>query len=111
MRRFYVYIMASRTRVLYVGVTNNIWSRIWQHKHDELPGFTREYRVHRLVYFKGFQYVNNAIRREKVIKGWVRRRKIALIESINPTWEDLSEGWFEKVEVAGKAGPSLRLIA
>jgi len=55
MRRFYVYIMASRTRVLYVGVTNNIWSRTWQHKHDELPGFTREYRVHRLVYFKGFQ--------------------------------------------------------
>jgi len=104
MRHFYVYIMASRTRVLYTGVTNNIRARTWQHKQDELPGFTREYHVHRLVYFETFKYVGNAIRREKEIKGWLRRKKIALIEKMNPTWEDLAEEWFS----AAKAGPSLR---
>jgi putative endonuclease len=55
MRHFYVYIMASRTRVLYTGVTSNVCARIWQHKHDELPGFTRDYRVHRLVYLERFK--------------------------------------------------------
>ena len=94
MRHFYVYIMASKSRVLYTGVTNNIHRRVWEHKHDELPGFTSDYRVHRLVYFESFQYVGNAIAREKTIKGWLRRKKIALIESQNPTWEDLSENWY-----------------
>jgi putative endonuclease len=85
MRHFYVYIMASKSRVLYTGVTNNIRRRVWEHKNDELPGFTLKYRVHRLVYFGRFQYVGNAIAREKAIKGWLRRKKIALVETENPT--------------------------
>jgi putative endonuclease len=94
--------MASKSRVLYTGMTNNIWSRVWDHKNDVNPGFTRDYRVHRLVYYETFQYVGNAIVRGKEIKGWLRRKKSALIEAENPKWEDLSESWFER-----KAGPSL----
>jgi putative endonuclease len=95
MRRYYVYIMASRSRVLYIGVTNDIWRRVWEHKNDANPGFTSKYRVHRLVYFEEFKYVGNAIAREKRLKGWLRERKVALIRSANPTWEDLSEKWFD----------------
>jgi putative endonuclease len=69
MRQFYVYIMASKSRVLYTGITNNLQRRVWDHKHDELPGFTRKYRIHRLVYYETFKYVGNAIAREKHIKG------------------------------------------
>ncbi len=75
MRQFYVYILASKSRVLYTGITDNI---------------------HRLVYYETFKYVKNAIAREKCIKGWLRRKKIALIEADNPTWEDLSEKWFDR---------------
>jgi methylglutaconyl-CoA hydratase len=96
MHNYYVYIMASKSRVLYVGITNDIRHRVWQHQHDELPGFTSKSRVHRLVYFERFQYVRNAIAREKEIKGWLRQKKIALIEVENPTWEDLSESWYKK---------------
>jgi len=95
MRCYYVYIMASKSRVLYVGVTNDIWRRVWEHKNDVHPGFTGKYRIHRLVYFEEFKYVGNAIAREKTIKGWVREKKVALIRSANPTWEDLSEQWFD----------------
>ncbi|MBZ5704936.1 MAG: enoyl-CoA hydratase/isomerase family protein [Acidobacteriia bacterium] len=98
MRHFYVYIMASKSRVLYTGVTNNIHRRVWEHKHDKLPGFTSDYRVHRLVYFETFQYVGNAIAREKTIKGWLRGKKVALIESLNSTWEDLSEDWYGEIK-------------
>jgi len=96
---FYVYIMSSKSRVLYVGVTNDIRRRVWEHKNDVMPGFTSKYRVHRLVYFERFQYVGNAIAREKTIKGWLRARKIALIETSNPTWEDLSASWFNGKQV------------
>jgi putative endonuclease len=95
MRCYYVYIMASKSRVLYVGVTNDIWRRTWEHKNDALPGFTSKYRTHRLVYFECFKYVGNAIAREKRIKGWLREKKVALIRSHNPTWKDLSEEWFD----------------
>jgi putative endonuclease len=94
MRHFYVYILSSKSRVLYTGITDNIRRRTWEHKNDINPGFTRDYKVHRLVYYETFQYVNNAIAREKSIKGWLRRKKIALIAAENPTWEDLSEDWF-----------------
>jgi methylglutaconyl-CoA hydratase len=99
MRHFYVYIMASKSRVLYTGITDNIYRRTWEHKNDVNPGFTRDYRVHRLVYYETFKYVGNAIAREKRIKGWLRRKKIALIESENRTWEDLSEAWFDGKQV------------
>jgi len=94
MRRFYVYIMASKSRVLYTGITDNIRRRAWGHKNDINPGFTCHYRVHRLVYFETFKYVRTAIAREQTVKGLLRRKKIALIQSLNPTWEDLSENWY-----------------
>src|SRR5713226_1813148 len=99
MRNFYVYILSSKSRVLYTGITDDIYRRTWEHKNDVSPGFTRDYKVHRLVYYETFKYVNNAIVREKTIKGWLRRKKIALIESNNPTWEDLSASWFDGKQV------------
>ena len=91
---FYVYIMASRSRVLYVGVTNDLARRVNEHKQGLVPGFTTRYRVTRLVYFEEFADIWDAIAREKVIKGWVRSRKTRLIDSRNPTWEDLSSLFF-----------------
>jgi len=96
MHNCYVYITSSKSRVLYVGITNDIRHRVWEHQHDELSGFTSKYRVYCLVYFERFQYVSHAIAREKAIKGWLWEKKIALIEAENPTWEDLSEGCFKK---------------
>lgn len=102
MKSYYVYTMSSRSRTLYTGITNNLERRVYQHKHGLLPGFTSEYRITRLVHFEEFGDVRAAIYREKQIKGWLRVKKIALIESRNPTWEDLSENWHKK------AGSSLR---
>jgi len=99
MRHFYVYILSSKSRVLYTGITDDIYRRTWEHKNDVNPGFTRDYRVHRLVYYETFKYVNNAIAREKTIKGWLRLKKIALIEKDNPRWEDLSASWFDGKQV------------
>jgi methylglutaconyl-CoA hydratase len=99
MRHFYVYLMSSQSRVLYTGITDDIYRRTWEHKNDVHPGFTRDYKVHRLVYYETFKYVNNAIAREKTIKGWLRQKKIALIEKENPTWEDLSASWFDGKQV------------
>jgi len=99
MRKFYVYILSSKSRVLYTGITDDIYRRTWEHKNDVNPGFSRDYKVHRLVYYETFKYVNNAIAREKTIKGWLRRKKIALIEAENPTWEDLSAEWFDGKQV------------
>ena len=93
--RHFVYILASKSRVLYTGITRHLWRRVWEHKNNVFPGFTSRYRVHRLVYFETFKYVGNAIKQEKEIKGWLRAKKIALIEAENPTWEDLSAEWFD----------------
>ena len=87
--RYYVYIMASLSGTLYVGVTNDVRKRSWEHKAGEGSIFARRYGVNRLVYFEVFQYVNNAIAREKEIKGWRRSKKIALIRTLNPSWRDL----------------------
>jgi putative endonuclease len=89
--------MASKSRVLYIGVTNNLHQRVWEHKNDLSPGFTKAYRIHRLVYYEEFHYVGNAIAREKCLKGWLRKRKVALIESLNPMWEDLAAEWYPQV--------------
>ena len=91
MRTYYVYIMASRSRVLYVGVTNDLARRVNEHKRGLNAGFTSRYRVTRLVYFEEFADIRDAIAREKAIKGWKRSRKISLVEARNPTWEDLAE--------------------
>lgn len=98
MRNYYVYIMANRSRTLYTGVTNSLSHRVSQHKQKLVPAFTSRYGLGRLVYFETFGDVHAAIQREKQIKGWVREKKLALTASKNPTWEDLSEGWFGKVD-------------
>ena len=97
--QFFVYIMASKSRVLYTGFTNDLRVRVLQHKTGRFEGFTRRYRAHRLVYFESYRYVRNAIAREKEIKRWVRQRRVALIESINPRWEDLAAQWFTQEEL------------
>ncbi len=94
-KRYYVYIMTSPTGTLYTGMTNDLKKRVYQHKHKLIPGFTEKYNVTRLVYYEETSDVKSAITREKQIKGWVRRKKIALIESKNPKWQDLSEGWYD----------------
>ncbi len=90
---YYVYIVASASRTLYVGVTNNLERRIWQHRNKTLGGFTAKYDVRRLVWFEWHTQVDNVIAREKQIKGWGRARKVALIEAENPKWWDLSRDW------------------
>jgi putative endonuclease len=87
---YFVYILASKSRVLYIGISNSVQRRTTEHR-DELEGFCRRYRVWRLVHYERFHYVLNAIHREKAVKGWSRVKKIALIEATNPTWEDLSQ--------------------
>ena len=87
--------MASKSHVLYTGMTNTMRGRAGQHKRGEVEGFTRKYWVNRLVYFESFQYVNNCIDREKQIKSWTRAKRVALIEKDNPTWEDLAKDWFD----------------
>ena len=93
MRDFYVYIVASKTRRLYVGVTSHLERRAHEHKHHLIEGFTRRYNIERLVYYEHFRDAQAAINREKQIKGWLRSRKIVLIEETNPEWQDLSERW------------------
>ena len=88
-----MYIMASASRVLYTGVTNQLERRVWEHKQGRLPGFSAHYKTHELVYFEHFGDVREAIAREKEIKGWIRAKKIALISSSNPRWKDLSALW------------------
>ena len=91
MSHYFVYIMASRSGVLYVGVTNDIARRVVEHKEGIVPGFTSKYKVKRLVYFEDGTDVNAAIAREKQIKNWRREKKVRLIERVNPNWDDLSE--------------------
>ena len=93
MKQYYVYIMTNRSRTLYIGVTNNLQRRMYEHKHHLMAGFTSKYDLTRLVYFEETSDVNIAIAREKQIKGWLRAKKVALIESMNPDWRDLSEEW------------------
>lgn len=83
--------MASKSRVLYIGVTGNIARRVWQHKQKRTPGFTSRYNVTQLVHCECFEDIWTALRREKQLKGWLRSRKIALIEENNPDWVDLSD--------------------
>ncbi|MCA9958890.1 MAG: GIY-YIG nuclease family protein [Anaerolineales bacterium] len=93
MKQYFVYILTSTSGTLYTGMTNNLARRVYEHKNKLIPGFTAQYNVHRLVYFEVFATPQEASAREKQIKGWVRRKKLALIESVNATWRDLSEDW------------------
>ena len=95
MKQYYVYIMSSKSRTLYTGITDNLVRRVYEHKNKLIDGFTKKYNISRLAYFEVTDDIYAAIRREKQIKGWVRIRKLALIETANPEWKDLSNGWYE----------------
>jgi putative endonuclease len=88
--------MASLSRVLYVGMTGDLVRRVEEHKRGAVPGFTSRYRARRLVYYESFQQVAEALVREKQLKSWLRARKVALIEAVNPQWHDLAAhpGWW-----------------
>ncbi|SRR6266568_194652 len=94
---YFAYIIASKSRTLYIGMTGDLLKRIFQHKQKAFEGFSATYNCDRLVWFERFVDVSAAIQREKQLKGWIRAKKIALIESTNPTWEDVSEPWYPHV--------------
>jgi len=95
MRQYCVYIMTNRSGTLYTGVTSDLVRRVYEHKQKLVPGFTRRYRITCLVHYESCSDVRAAIAREKTIKGWTRTKKIALINSANPQWTDLSAGWYD----------------
>lgn len=90
---YYVYIMASISGTLYIGFTNNVRRRTYEHKNDAIEGFSKTYKCHKLVYYKHFSCVYTAIEREKQLKKWNRKKKEWLIKTINPTWRDLAYDW------------------
>ena len=92
-KEYYVYIMSNWSRTLYVGVTGELMARVSQHKAKAKSGFTRKYNVTDLVYYESTNDVRAALEREKQLKGWLRKKKIALVESMNPEWRDLSLDW------------------
>ena len=91
---YFTYIVASKSRTLYIGMTSDLRHRIFEHKTKLREGFTSRYNCNRLVWFEQFNDVNVAIQREKELKGWLRSRKVALIQSTNSTWEDLAADWY-----------------
>ena len=95
MSAYYVYMVTNSTRRLYTGVTNDLERRIYEHKEKLVPGFTGRYNVAWLVYYETTNDVTAAISREKQVKGWLRKKKLALVESMNPAWRDLSVDWYE----------------
>ncbi|MFZ0708142.1 MAG: GIY-YIG nuclease family protein [Candidatus Korobacteraceae bacterium] len=102
-KSYCVYIMASRSLTLYIGVSGHLWRRVLEHKtHDYPRGFTARYRVERLVHVEVFGEVTAAIAREKELKAWRREKKIALIRAINPTGSDLAEHWYTPAALSGK---------
>jgi putative endonuclease len=91
-RQYFVYIMTNRARTLYTGVTNILRRRVHEHRQKLVPGFTKRYEMDRLVYYEVTEDVRSAIAREKQIKGWRREKKLDLIDSMNPGWENLGDG-------------------
>ena len=90
MKKPYVYILASKPNgTLYIGVTSDLVKRVWEHKNDRAEGFTKQYNIHRLVWYEAHETMENAIVREKAMKKWNRAWKIELIEKSNPLWTDL----------------------
>jgi putative endonuclease len=108
---YFTYIVASKSRTLYTGMTGDLLKRVFQHKQKVHEGFSSRYNCNRLVWFERFANVSEAIQREKELKGWTRARKIALIQSANPTWEDLSEQWYPTSPQARNPGLSPELRA
>ena len=101
MRIYYVYILATKyNKMLYIGVTGNLEGRVCQHKEKIIDGYTKRYNVNRLVYYEEYQYIYDAIAREKQLKGWLRGKKDALVTSMNPGWKDLSAGWYRNTALS-----------
>ncbi len=96
--------MTNRSKTLYIGVTDDLVRRVYEHKSKTIRGFTRRYNITKLVYYEMTSDVQAAIKREKQIKGWLRRKKMALIEALNPQWVDLSEEWFSDVTLSDSEG-------
>ena len=99
-RMYCVYIASSKSRAIYIGITSDLVGRMQQHRNRTLPGHTSKYRIDRLVYFETTQDVRSAIQREKQLKGWRREKKVRLIETHNPTWQDMAADGF--ITVAGR---------
>jgi len=94
-KQYFVYLLTNyRQTVLYTGVTNSLERRIWQHKQGTFEGFTKQYKCDRLVYFEEYGEIEQAIAREKQIKGWTRAKKNALVAATNPDWRDLAADWY-----------------
>jgi putative endonuclease len=106
-KNYHVYLLSSRSHVLYTGLTNDLMFRVAQHRDGRVSSFTAKYRVHRLVYFETFHDARAAIAREKQIKSWTRDKRGELIRAVNPTWLDLAADWFPPYP--RKAGPSALL--
>ena len=96
LKDYYVYILTNKSKTLYIGVTNNLERRVFEHKHKLKDGFTKKYNLTKLVYFERFNDINDAIKREKQLKNWHRQWKINLIESKNKEWKDLYEEFTNK---------------
>ena len=99
MAEYYIYIMTNKPKTLYIGVTSDLVRRVYEHKQKLIEGFTKRYNMTRLAYYEEIPPIRDAIAREKQLKGWLRSRKIALIESMNPQWRDLSEEWYAAGEI------------
>ena len=93
MSHYYVYIMSNKSRTLYIGYTNDLYRRVLEHKRRVVAGFTSKYNINRLLYWESYETMQTAIKRETQLKGWTRAKKIALIEAMNPGWQDLSGEW------------------
>ena len=93
---FYIYILTNlKNKTLYIGITNNLERRIYEHKNELLGGFTKKYKLKKLVYYEEFKYIKEALAREKQLKNWHREWKINLIKQINPEFNDLAEDWYD----------------
>ena len=96
MTNIFVYVITNKNRsTLYIGMTNNLERRLWEHRNKVVSGFSADYSLCQLLYHESFRDARSAIEREKQLKGWPREKKIDLIETMNPHWEDLSEGWVD----------------
>ena len=95
MEQYFVYIMTNFRGTLYTGVTSDLTRRVYEHRNKLVDGFTSRYNISQLVYYESTEDVNSAIARERQIKGWRRSKKVALVESSNPSWVDLAEGWVD----------------
>ena len=96
MSTFYVYILMNHSRMLYVGMTDEVKRRLHEHRTKKFDGYTARFNINQIVYYEPIPYLNMAIAREKQLKGWSRSKKVTLIESVNPHWDDLSDHWGDR---------------